>query len=287
VLEVLITGSVVYTGSEVVRDGYVYVKGGRVVAVGSGLPPEDYTFAHLILGGEGRVVAPSLTAIVDAPAYPWRFNVRGLGARVGLYRRLTQEEAFAASLPAVYEAHVHGVGRVVIEYSGAGLPGELAARVGGFYSLAYPACLGEAPSSPFGVVTVAGEGCGGDATVAYSGGSARAGDGEVLALVGRAVYRPSGEGVEDASNRLRRLLGLAPASIKEGSQAEIVVYNAARPPGMFLDRADDPARLAYESGLRAETLLLGDTVLVDQGEHLYIAEKQFSDARSLALRGRR
>jgi len=287
VLEVLVTGSAVYTGSETLRDGYVYIKGGRVVAVGSGVPPEDYTFAHLVLGGEGRIIAPSLTAIVDAPAYPWRFALRGLRERVDLYGRLSQEAAVAASLPAVYEAHVHGVGRIVVEYSGAGLPGELASRVGGFYALAYPACLGGAPSSPFGVVMVAGEGCEGEAQVVYSGGSARAGEGEVLALTAKPVYRPWGSGVEEASNRLRRLLGLGPATIKEGVQAEIVVYDASRPPGMFLDSAEDPARLAYESGLRAETLVLGDAVLVDQGEHLYIAEKQFSEARSLALRGRR
>ncbi len=278
-IEVLITGSVIVTGREVVRDGYVYVKNGRILAVGSGTPPEDYTFAHLILGGHGRIIAPALTAIVDAPAYPWRLRLPRLADRAGLYRSLSRQEASTASLPAVYEAHVHGISRIVVEYHDPWLASDLAGRVGGFYHTARPACL-----EGRGDLTVAGEGCEGEADITYPAGDA-GGHGRVLALVGRPVVRPQGPGVWEASENLRRLLGLQPGEIREGRIAEIAVYNTSRPPAMFLHQAPDEAIAGIHSlGLRVETLLAGEAILVDQGEHLYIAEKQFSEASRLAGR---
>lgn len=280
-IEVLVTGSIIYTGEEVIRDGYVYIKGARIVEVGSGTPPSDLTYAHLILGGAGRIVAPSLTAIVDAPAYPWRLLLRGLRDRAGLYERLPLREAVIASLPAVYEAHIYGIGRLVVEYRSEDLARELERVVGGYYHTAIPACL---PGRPESGVRVADSTCSGEAEVEYEEGSAAAGSLGVLALAARPVYSP-GPGAHEASESLRRLLGLPPNSIREGGIAEIAVYNAARPPGMLLDKAPEAIlKEIHGYGLTVESLLVGDSILVDQGEHLYIGEKQFKEARRLAGR---
>ncbi len=271
-IEVLVTGSAVYTGDEVIREGYVYIRGPRVVEVGQGTPPSDLTYAHLILGGEGRIVAPSLTAVIDAPAYPWRLLLSRLRDRAGLYQRLPLREALVASLPAVYEAHLHGIGRLVVEYRGEDLAQELERVVGGFYHTALPACM---PGRPESGLRVADPTCPGEAEVYYDRGG-------VLALTSKPVYSP-GPGAYEASEALRRLLGLPANRIREGAVAEIVVYNTSRPPGMLLDRAgDEVIKGIYGYGLRVESLLVAGTVLVDQGEHLYIGDKQFREARRLA-----
>ncbi len=283
-IEILITGSlVVLSESESIRDGYVFVKSGRVVDAGSGTPPLDYTYAHLVLGGEGRVVAPALTAVVDAPAYPWRLSSPSLRDRIEIYRSLSASEALTASLPAVYEAHVFGVGRVIVEYTRAQLPMDLASSVGGVYGLAYPACEGEPPRSEgIGIITVADDSCGGGADIVYDAPEAP------LHMVSRPVYAPRHPRPLEASSRLRSLLGLPPSRIKEGDVAEIAVFDFSRPPGMFLYEvnAEDAASIIYSLGVRVESLIVAESVLVDQREHLYITAKQFSEARRLKA-GRR
>lgn len=283
--DVLVTGSVLYTGREIIRDGYVYVKNGKIIDYGPSPVPEDYTYVNLVLGGQGRIIVPSLTAVIDAPAYPLRIRRLSLGERARFYQETPPSLAATLSLPAIYEAHMAGVGHVITEYSSIELPNTLRSMIGGVYSLAYPSCLGEPPGEPPGVVPVYGEDCEGDGIVEVRGDSGFTGGERVLALYHRLSYtRLEGDPLEE-SNRLRRAIGLGPAVIERDARAEIAVYDASRPPGMFLDRAGEEAvRRIYSSGARLETLMVGDAILVDQGEHLYIVEKHFSEARRAGLR---
>jgi len=267
-IDVLVQGSLVLTGSEAVRDGYVYISGGRVAGVGSGVPPEEYTRATLVLGGEGRIVAPALTLAADAAAYPFRILRPGRGERARLYKALGVDAAFHASLPAVYELHIHGVATVVVEFVDAALPSKLAEDVGGFYGLLLP-CEDTPSPAPAGLPVTR-----------YSC------DEEVPGfLESPLVYRPSNLARPwEASQELRRRLGLGEGGIREGVKAEIAVFNAARPPGMLLDRANLDLDTLYSLGLTVESLIAGEDVVVDRGEHLYITDTHLDRARSLSLR---
>jgi len=281
VVDILVTGSLLITDKEVVRDGFVYIRNGRILDYGGGgPPPEEYTYATLILGGPGRIIAPGLTAIIDAPAYHARFAGPSLRERVDLYKSLDEKTALLASLPAVYEAHLAGVTRIIVEYLSPSLPISLESRVGGLYGLAAPVCaakrLPETPAS----IHIAGEGCEGDAPIRVEGEEAYSDEGPVLALLRRTAYTLLPGDAYERSMRLRRLLGFTGGIIEKERVAEIAVYNVARPPAMFLDYApDDLVRRIHASGARVESVISGDTVVVDQGDHLYIVERDFREAR--------
>jgi len=284
--DVLVTGSALYTGAELVRDGYVYIRNGRVEDYGPSPVPEDYTYATLILGGEGRIIVPGLTMLIDAPAYPARIYEPSLRARAGMYSRLTPSEALTLSLPAIYEAHMAGATTVIVEYGSVELASRLEALIGGYYGIAFPSCLGEPPSSEaVPVVTIYGEECGEEGQIEARGDRGYHEGDPVLALFHRPSYtRLEGDPLIESA-KLRRLLGLRGPSIHRGARAEIAVFDASRPPGAFLDRAsEDVIRRIYSSGVRLESLIAGQAILVDQGEHLYIVEKQFSEARRAGLR---
>jgi len=281
-VDILVTGSILYTGESVVKDGYVYVKNGRIIDLGGGGPPEDYTYATLLLGGPGRIIAPGLTAIIDAPAYPIRFLRPTLGSRVRLYHAMDDRTALTAALPAVYEAHLAGITRVVTEYTGPSLPYSLSNRVGGLYGLALPACTSQGVPEALPSVAVSGEGCEGEAPLQVVGDEAYHGGEPVLALLRRTSYTRLPEDAYERSIRLRSLMGLPERVLEPGNPAELVVYNVARPPAMFLDYAGEEAiRKVYSSGARVESLVSGETVVVDQGDHLYIVERDFREARAL------
>jgi len=282
-VDILVTGSLLVTDDEIIKDGFVYIRNGRILDYGGGgPPPEEYTYATLILGGPGRIIAPGLTAIIDAPAYHARFARPGLGDRVSLYRGLDEKTALLASLPAVYEAHLAGVTRILVEYLSPSLPISLESRVGGLYGLAAPACaVKRLPETPLSV-HIAGEGCEGEAPIRVEGEEAYSDEGPVLALLRRTSYTLLPADAYERSMRLRRLLGLAGGVIDKERVAEIAVYNVARPPAMFLDYApEDVVRRVHASGARVESVISGDTVVVDQGEHLYIVERDFKEARRI------
>ncbi|WP_062661650.1 hypothetical protein [Aeropyrum camini] len=141
-VDILVTASKIYTGREVIGEGYIYVRDGVVAALGEGVPPEDLTYPTITLGGRGRIAAPGLALAADTPAYLLRFLRPGVARRVELYRALGLDAAFTSSLPAVYELHIHGVTTVFVEYTAPDLPARLAEAVGGRFGLLLPRCPG-------------------------------------------------------------------------------------------------------------------------------------------------
>ncbi len=284
--DILITGSALYTGSELVRDAFVYIKNGKIEDYGESPVPEDYTYATLILGGEGRIIVPGLTMVLDAPAYPVRIYKPSLEWRSRFYSMITPSEALTLSLPAIYEAHFAGATTILVEFTSIELPISLESKIGGYYGLAYPACREEPPRhESIPVLTLYGENCGAKGDIEVRGSQGYVDGEEALALFHRPSYtRLEGDPLT-MSRRVRKALGLEGPSIEKGVRAEIAVYNASRPPGAFLDKAgEEVIRRIYSSGAKIESLIAGQTILIDQGEHLYIVEKQFSEARRAGMR---
>lgn len=267
-IDILIRGDYVFTGEELVRDGYVYIEQGRVKEVGSGVPPEDLTMANMILGGPGRIVVPSLLAPLDLlgyaaktprcePLLPQSCEDRG---------GVPAEEEFAASLPAVLEAHVLGIGRILALTPSLHALLLLADRVGGAYGQVVP------------------EGC--------SGGSGHP-KLEAVVPASRLPVKPTPCPLEwlrqddpfAASEELARALGLEPPRVREGERAEVAVFSLHRPPlfGLSIGSPED-ARLVYRFAPPAETLIVGEDVLVEVGEHLMIVEKHLRDAYRIITR---
>lgn len=282
-VDVLVTASVVYTGDRVLRDGYVYIKGGRIVDVGEAPVPDEYTYATLVLGGEGRIAAPGLAVYVDAPAYPIRGLRPNLAERVKFYERLDTESLALLSLPAVYEAHMAGVSTLVVEAPSKAVAVDLASRVGGYYLAAIPTC---SEASGEGMARVGGDGCPEEgADLVLAGGEVKASRGRVLGAYSALNYRAtwtSAPGVYEGSLSLREALGIPGGKIEKGARAEIVVYDARRPPGMLADLYELSLDEVYRLGSPVESLIAGDEVLVDGGEHLRITTRHFNEVRRFA-----
>ncbi len=278
-IDILVRGSLVYTGDEVIRDGYIYIRAGRVESVGESPVPEDLTYAALILGGEGRIILPGLAMIADLLAYPIRLYKPSMAKRLEYYESMGVQALATVAKPAVYEAHMSGVTTLIIEAHTPEPIQKLAETVGGIYGMATPACLDTSPHTAGLVAStrIADDSCPGEG-LRYTR--------DILALESRLTYTLSGVShAYERSSKLRSILGLSPQGIKEGSIAEVAVYNSSRPPGMLLDyTGEEIVKRIYESGIQVETLITGDHVLVDGGEHLYIVEKDFKEARRIGTR---
>ncbi len=288
-VDVLITGSIVFTGERFLRNGYVYIRDGRIDSVGEAPVPEEYTYATLILGGPGRIIVPSLTALASVASYPLRFKTSSMGDRVKFYSSTDLKALILASLPAVYELHMSGVATIIVEGLTPELPLELSKLIGGFYGLAVPVCSGVEPRYVPGLastVTIAGPGCEGEADIVEINGKGFKGSSRLLSVFSGISYTVSKANSENPwleSLELRKAVSLPPPSIKPGRIAEIAVYDVSRPPAMLLDMASEDVVLrVYSSGARLETLIAGEDVLIDTGEHLYIVEKHFNEFRRLA-----
>jgi hypothetical protein len=279
-LTVLINAAAVYTGKEIIRDSYVYIEDGIIRDVGPQPAPDDVQDATLVIGGEGRVVVPGLTAVADVAAYPIRYTRPSLAARIELYRRLKENELFTASLPGVYELHMMGVTTALVESLSSSLALDLARKIGGFYGVARPSCTEAFSIQPIlrGLVTIGSKDC--------PGGQVEDGDREHLVLTGRGGY-----GLEDLddvlslSQSLRKLAGLEETLIEPNRPAEVAVYDASKPPAMLIYKAgEDEIRRIYTSHATLESLIAGMDVLVEMGEHMRIGRKHLNEAAQLYRR---
>jgi hypothetical protein len=287
-VEILITGSkVIVSDEEIINDGYVFIRNGLIEDFGPQPPPEDYTYATLVLGGNGRIIAPGLTAVASLISYPFRFLRLSLKKRIELLKSLSASEAAFLSLAAVYELHMKGVTSIVAEGLDYEYLEKLRELAGGRYGLAYPSCEGKPPSPPewsLGNLIIS------DSTCKGSESDIEGSDDRWVSRGGRDVlaffnkFDLCGEGnVYEKSSEIRRLLGMDKLMLKKGSLAEIVVYDVRRPPAMFLDMALDLSLIKkmFSFGARVESLLVGEDVLIDGGEHLYIVEKHFNELRKI------
>ncbi len=274
--------------NEIIKDGYVFVRNGIIEDFGEQPPPEDYTYASLVLGGEGRIVAPGLTALVSPISYILRFYRPSMRRRIELLKALSESERVLLSLAAVYELHLSGITTMVIEGLDYGYVAKIKERAGGNYGLAFPSCEGNPPNTPewsVGTLRIADSSCEGNADIVEtrklwvnSKGS------EVLSIINKSTKEVfcDNSTILERSNSLRDALGLDSISIRRKSPAEIIVYDVRKPPAMMLDLAPDAEVLnVYSSGAKVESVVVGEDVLVDGGEHLYIVEKQFKEIRAL------
>ncbi len=290
-VEILITGSrVIVNEEEIIKDGYVFVKNGTIEDFGQQPPPEDYTYASLVLGGEGRIVAPGLTALASPISYVLRFYRPSIRRRIELLKTLTLSERALLSLAGIYELHLSGVTTMIIEGIDYGYLAKIKDMAGGNYGLAFPSCEGEPPEKPewsVGMLRIADRSCMGRADVVEKEELWLSSEGsKVLSFINKSFWNLHGmHDVLRGSNRLRRILGLGDVSIRRKASAEVIIYDVRRPPAMLLDMAPNREIMSiYSSGARIESVIVGEDVLVDGGEHLYIVDKQFKDIRKLISR---
>ncbi len=261
-IDILVTGDLVYTGSEIIRNGYVYIKNGKILDFGSGVPPQDYTYATLILGGGDRAILPALIAAGDPLRYAFRLLKRDPGdCKIA---GLSAEEQFKLSLPYVYDAHLSGIGVLIVKSPSAELPLSLQEKIGGRYGFVkYEECGVMPGAMPSGLV-----------------GAVEELDSGLLLEAPRRGLVQVGDPLE-YSAKLASLLGIEPPMIKKNNLAMIVVYNLRVPPLFTLPPEDSVSRL-YGEGARVESLIVADEVLVDGGDHLWIVDKHFRDALNIA-----
>ena len=277
----LLMGSLLFDGERVLRDPFVYIKNGIVIDYGTSPVPEDYTFATLTLGGEGRVIMPGLAVIANPLAYPLRLFKPTMKQRSRYYVAMGREALLKVGLPGVYELHMSGATTIIVEAHTPEIPLDLAQKIGGFYGLAIPSCIEEAEIR------------GSESSIVL--GSPECGPGDVEAssdsypiIIDPIVYNAGFiKDVWRKNLRLRTLID-SPLGIEKGKRAEIIIYDLSKPPGMIPDFRvlEDATKIAslYEAGLKIETLIAGQDVLVDGGEHLMIVEKHFSEARKVMKR---
>ncbi|MEB3816981.1 MAG: hypothetical protein LRS46_03465 [Desulfurococcales archaeon] len=270
--DVIITGSVVYTGSKVIRDGYVYIKGGVIRDVGEQPVPEDYTYATLVLGGPHRVLAPGLAVVADVVAYPLRFRSPSTGERIRLYEALHPRAQALLALPGVYELHMRGFTTIIVEALDPQVVFEIKSLAGGNYGIAVPACKGEVQAA-LPTLSVSLPGCSGEGSVTQD---------DILYIAGspiqRALSSMDADTLWNKNLKLRELAGLPSGLIEPGQPAEIAIFDARKPPAAFLDYHPDRVLEAYLVGATVETLIVGDEVIVDAGQHLNIVEKHLNMA---------
>ena len=266
----LILASKIYTGREVLGSGYIYIEDGIVKDLGEGAPPEEETYITVVLGGEGRVAAPGLALAASPISYMLKPYMVSPEDKLRLLKSIDLETLFTISLPAVYELHIYGVTTIFVESSSVDLPLMLAEKVGGLYGLALDSCwtLIETPKKPPKLA-----------------GLVRAGQCGGPEMMAGLLFSPSTLKTPwSVSESTRKSAGIGEGVIKEGRRAEIAIFNFSRPPGMLLYKADIDLNMLYSLGLKVETLISGEDVLVDGGEHLYIVDSHFKEATRIADR---
>ncbi len=277
-VSILITGSTIFTGKEIIRDGYVYIKDGKIKKIGVQPIPEEINEPSLLLGGKGRIIAPSLSAIADIAIFLMRFYKLKMNKRIEFYKMLSQKELFTLSLPAIYELNMHAITTIFVESINISYVLDLKDKIGGYYGIAKPACIDSlaVPPSLVGEVNVKGFGC--------DGQGINDDDNEYLILLGKNSYNTSNiENIYEKSEKLRSLAGLSPNIIKENNNAEIAVYDTSKPPAMNFYKCDlDCIKNIYNENATLESLIAGENVLVDIGGHLRIGQKHLKEAESLA-----
>jgi len=83
VVKILITNATILTLSTkhelVIDNGYVFIDGGVIKAVGSGEVPEELQYPELLISGKGRLVAPGFSSgYTRVSTYPLRYVLKSL-----------------------------------------------------------------------------------------------------------------------------------------------------------------------------------------------------------------
>ncbi len=98
---ILITDATIVTEPGRYLKGYLYVNKGKVIALGEGEVPDEYSFATYIIDGKNKIVYPGLILpLIKASSYPSRFG----GKEASSY-----EELYYATQMAIHDLSLSGV----------------------------------------------------------------------------------------------------------------------------------------------------------------------------------
>jgi len=278
-----------------IKNGYIYVVGENIEAVGEGEPPLEYQYAEMVSGGKGRLVVPGFTAYTIASSYAFRALVKP----PKLYRvigKLSYEQVYYASLLAFYELSISGFAAVMsvepnpepvaraLYDSGLGglvliplscdelkpiddpkkLLDDLPQKYKGRVRVGLLACSGERPDwVPEEVAVVSGE-------------PPRKLVWNPWLVLGENVELGLAELVLEPSKRLS--LG---EPLKPKSKANLVVVDISEPPAWI----PSPKLVGWEwlagSVPRVETVVSWGNLVVDGGQHLYVGPEACQKAKQV------
>ncbi|ALU12758.1 hypothetical protein EYM_07195 [Ignicoccus islandicus DSM 13165] len=98
---ILITDATIVTEPGQYLKGYLYIDKGRIVAIGEGEVPEEYSFATYLINGKNKIVYPGLILpLIKASSYPSRFG----GKEASNF-----EELYYATQMAIHDLSLAGV----------------------------------------------------------------------------------------------------------------------------------------------------------------------------------
>ncbi|MCE4617096.1 MAG: hypothetical protein F7C32_00715 [Desulfurococcales archaeon] len=116
--DILIRGSLLLLDkTRFIKNAYIYIKNGVIEDYGEEPVPQDYEYATLVLGGENRVIAPAYgIPYTDALLYHIHPAERGtFEKRIKLIEKTDRETLLQSLYTVLYELSLHGVAVVGVE----------------------------------------------------------------------------------------------------------------------------------------------------------------------------
>ncbi|MEB3799439.1 MAG: hypothetical protein LRS45_03830 [Desulfurococcales archaeon] len=276
-VDVLARGSMIFLDEyHFIRNGYIYIKDGVVEKVGSQPVPEDYEYATLIIGGPNRVIIPALgMAYTDIGLYDIHPYNRGfLDQRFRLLEERASEVKSYVNR-GLFDLSIHGVGIVGVELPSYGLSLDLEREAGIRINAIMRKCPGTERNCLETKHLLEGEPA--ENTI-YLDSSERIvfyKDLNAPAMVNRLSYNPCIAGPEGllSNSKIAYNARRMRWSIAEGQPAFIAIYNFNEPPSYLADTRTADIIDLLSACKTVETLIVGEEIVVDAGEHLTIGKK--------------
>jgi hypothetical protein len=276
-VDILARGSTVFLDEyHFIRNGYVYIKDGVIEKVGEQPVPDEYEYATLVIGGPNRVIIPALgMAYTDIGLYDIHPYNRGfLDQRFEILEKRASEVTRFVNR-GLYDLSIHGIGIVGVELPSYGLSIDIEKEVG----IKINAIMKKCPGNENNCLEVRHllEGEPNENTI-YLDSSERTvfyGDLNAPAMVNRLSYNPclaGPEGLLSNSKIAYKVRGMK-WSIADGHPAFIAIYNFNEPPSYLADTRTADIIDLLSTCKTVETLIVGEEIVVDAGEHLTIGKK--------------
>jgi hypothetical protein len=207
----------------------------------------------LILGGPGRIVLPGLSVVADPIMYPFR-HVPGIDP-CRIYEVLDTSKAFKLSLAGIYELNMMGVTGIVIRYKDKSLANSLKEALDGLFETYLYQCNDSQETL----------------------------DNADFVFVDPRIDIHRINDLKEYSRNIAEKYGFGHFELREGSIANLAVFNSRKPPLFFITRHGYPeVEYIYKAGSRVESLIRGENIIVDSEEHLLIVEKHLREAYDVA-----
>ncbi len=276
--DILVKADIVFLDEyRVIRNGYVYLRNGLTESIGSQPVPEEYEYASLIIGGRNRVIAPSLgIAYTDIGLLDVHPSRRGfMEKRFELLEKIDSSRLRMNMSKALFDLSIKGVGVVGVE-----LP-------------SYSPKLELEKSTGIKIVPITGK-CGGRSECVRPSYLESYPEGDVYldsmesyvfkqdlmaaTFLGRMNYNICSMSPSEllSSSRIAYSYLGRRWGLKEGEPALLAVYNFDEPPYYLANKSIRDIADLLRACKPVETLVIGENIVVDGGEHLTLGKNSMS-----------